>query len=85
MTGEGAGSATPDGSPSILPISWVDIALMGAAGLTRATQVAILNANYMAKRLADDFDVLYTGPGGRVARPKRPGPGPERGAEASRV
>ncbi len=65
--GEGAVSAAPFGSPSILPISWSYIALMGAEGLTRATQVAILNANYMARRLADHYDVLYTGPGGRVA------------------
>lgn len=67
VDGEGAVSAAPFGSPSILPISWVYIALMGAAGLKRATEVAILNANYMARRLADDFDVLYTGAGGRVA------------------
>ena len=65
--GEGAVSAAPFGSPSILPISWSYIALMGAEGLTRATQIAILNANYMARRLADHYDVLYTGPGGRVA------------------
>ena len=67
LRGEGAVSAAPFGSPSILPISWVYIALMGAAGLKRATQVAILNANYMARRLSSDYDVLYTGPGGRVA------------------
>jgi glycine dehydrogenase len=60
-------SAAPYGSPSILPISWVYIALMGAEGLTRATQVAILNANYMAKRLEKHFGLLYTGKGGRVA------------------
>jgi glycine dehydrogenase len=65
--GEGAVSAAPFGSPSILPISWAYIALMGAEGLTRATQIAILNANYMARRLSDHYDVLYTGPGGRVA------------------
>ena len=65
--GEGGVSAAPYGSPSILPISWVYIALMGGEGLTRATQVAILNANYMATRLREDFDVLYTGPDGRVA------------------
>ena len=65
--GEGAVSAAPFGSPSILPISWVYIAAMGAAGLTRATQCAILNANYMAERLRPHYDVLYTGPGGRVA------------------
>ena len=65
--GEGAVSAAPFGSPSILPISWAYIALMGAAGLRRATLIAILNANYMARRLEGHFDVLYTGPGGRVA------------------
>jgi glycine dehydrogenase len=67
LLGEGAVSAAPYGSPSILPISWVYIALMGAAGLKRATQVAILNANYMASRLADHYDVLYRGATGRVA------------------
>jgi glycine dehydrogenase len=67
MFGEGAVSAAPFGSPSILPISWSYIALMGAEGLTRATRIAILNANYMARRLSDHYDVLYTGPGGRVA------------------
>jgi glycine dehydrogenase len=60
-------SAAPFGSPSILPISWVYIALMGRDGLTRATQVAILNANYMAKRLEKYFSVLYTGGTGLVA------------------
>jgi glycine dehydrogenase len=65
--GKGAVAAAPFGSPSVLPISWVYIALMGAEGLTRATQVAILNANYMAQRLAEHYDVLYTGPNGRVA------------------
>ncbi|MEM9167554.1 MAG: aminomethyl-transferring glycine dehydrogenase [Planctomycetota bacterium] len=63
----GAISAAPYGSASILPISWVYIALMGAAGLTRATQVAILNANYMASRLKDHYDLLFTGQHGRVA------------------
>jgi glycine dehydrogenase len=67
VDGEGAVSAAPYGSASILPISWVYIALMGAAGLKRATQVAILNANYMAARLADHYDVLYRGATGRVA------------------
>jgi glycine dehydrogenase len=67
LVGEGAVSAAPYGSPSILPISWVYIALMGAAGLKRATQVAILNANYMASRLAEHYDVLYRGATGRVA------------------
>jgi glycine dehydrogenase len=65
--GVGAVSAAPFGSASILPISWVYIAAMGAAGLRRATQCAILNANYMAHRLRPHYDVLYTGPGGRVA------------------
>ncbi|MFG0331556.1 MAG: aminomethyl-transferring glycine dehydrogenase [Phycisphaerales bacterium] len=60
-------AAAPYGSPSILPISWVYIALMGGAGLTRATKVAILNANYMAKRIEGHFDVLYRGASGRVA------------------
>ncbi|MFM8552050.1 MAG: aminomethyl-transferring glycine dehydrogenase [Nitrospiraceae bacterium] len=54
-------SAAPYSSASILPISWVYIALMGGDGLTQATKVAILNANYMAKRLEKDFPVLYTG------------------------
>ncbi|MBZ0112645.1 MAG: aminomethyl-transferring glycine dehydrogenase [Thermoanaerobaculia bacterium] len=63
----GAVAAAPWGSPLILPISWAYIAMMGGEGLTRATQVAILNANYMAHRLADHYDILYTGPGDRVA------------------
>lgn len=66
---EGIGpiSAAPWGSPSILPISWVYIALMGAEGLTKATQVAILNANYIAKRLEGHYPVLYKGKNGLVA------------------
>lgn len=60
-------SAAPFGSPSILPISWVYIALMGREGLTKATQVAILNANYMAKRLEKHFSILYRGDSGLVA------------------
>ncbi|CAN5405460.1 aminomethyl-transferring glycine dehydrogenase [soil metagenome] len=60
-------SAAPYGSPSILTISWVYIALMGAAGLTRATEVAILSANYMAKRLEGHYPVMYRGKSGRVA------------------
>ncbi len=60
-------SAAPYGSPSILTISYVYIALMGAAGLKKATQVAILNANYMAKRLSEHFDILYTDANGYVA------------------
>ncbi|MDX2114620.1 MAG: aminomethyl-transferring glycine dehydrogenase [Planctomycetota bacterium] len=60
-------SAAPYGSASILPISYVYIGLMGSQGLRRATQVAILNANYMAARLRGHYDVLYTGKNGRVA------------------
>jgi len=60
-------SAAPFGSAGILPISWAYIALMGAEGLKRATQVAILNANYLVRRLAPHYPVLYTGRGGRVA------------------
>jgi glycine dehydrogenase len=60
-------AAAPWGSPSILPISWVYIALMGAEGLAHATRVAILSANYMAKRLEDHYPVLYRGAHGRVA------------------
>jgi glycine dehydrogenase len=60
-------SAAPWGSPSILPISWAYIAMMGAAGLTRATQVAILNANYIARRLASHYPTVYAGKNGRVA------------------
>ena len=60
-------SAAPYGSASILAISWVYIALMGADGLTKATKVAILNANYMAKRLEKEFPVLYAGKHGLVA------------------
>jgi glycine dehydrogenase len=60
-------SAAPYGSASILPISWVYIALMGRDGLTKATEVAILNANYMAKRLEKHYPILYTGTSGLVA------------------
>ncbi|MEJ2530154.1 MAG: aminomethyl-transferring glycine dehydrogenase [Halioglobus sp.] len=60
-------SATPFGSASILPISWAYIALMGGEGLTLATKVAILNANYIAHRLQDHYPILYTGRNGRVA------------------
>ncbi|HEV7501685.1 MAG TPA: aminomethyl-transferring glycine dehydrogenase subunit GcvPB, partial [Vicinamibacteria bacterium] len=63
----GAVAAAPYGSPSILVIPWVYIALMGAAGLKRATEVAILNANYMAKRLEGEYPIVFTGHGGRVA------------------
>jgi glycine dehydrogenase len=60
-------SAAPWGSPSILPISWTYIRMMGAAGLRRATEVAILNANYMAALLEPHYPVLYKGRHGRVA------------------
>jgi glycine dehydrogenase len=60
-------SAAPYGSPSILTISWVYIALMGRDGLTKATEVAILNANYMAKRLEKHYSILYSGQRGFVA------------------
>ncbi|NDV98993.1 aminomethyl-transferring glycine dehydrogenase [Salipiger sp. PrR002] len=60
-------SAAPFGSPSLLPISWGYIQMMGGAGLTQATRVAILNANYIATRLAGSYEVLYTGLEGRVA------------------
>jgi glycine dehydrogenase len=60
-------SAAPWGSPSILPISWAYIAMMGGAGLTRATQVAILNANYVARRLAPHYPIVYVGKNGMVA------------------
>ncbi len=66
-TGIGAISAAPWGSASILPISWAYIAMMGGPGMVKATQVAILNANYVAKRLSERFKILYTGPGGLVA------------------
>ena len=60
-TGPGPISAAPFGSASILPISWSYIAMMGGDGLTRATQIAILSANYIAHELKDDFPILYTG------------------------
>ena len=69
-TGEsqtGAVSAAPYGSASILPISYLYIKLLGAGGLRQSTQVALLSANYLAKRLEGAFPVLYTGKGGRVA------------------
>ncbi len=65
--GGGAVAAAPYGSPSILPISWMYIAMMGAAGLPRASQIAILNANYMAKRLSGHYPVLYSGRHGFAA------------------
>ncbi|WP_031507208.1 aminomethyl-transferring glycine dehydrogenase [Streptomyces megasporus] len=66
-TGVGPISAAPWGSAGILPISWAYVRLMGAEGLRRATQVAVLGANYVAKRLEPHYPVLYTGPGGLVA------------------
>ena len=65
--GIGSVSAAPYGSASILPISWMYIAMMGAEGLTAATETAILNANYIARRLAPHFPVLYAGHDGLVA------------------
>ncbi|MGB9430248.1 MAG: aminomethyl-transferring glycine dehydrogenase [Gammaproteobacteria bacterium] len=65
--GIGGVSAAPYGSASILPISWMYIAMMGAEGLTAATEIAILNANYVAKKLAPHYPVLYTGPNDLVA------------------
>jgi glycine dehydrogenase len=60
-------TAAPWGSASILPISWAYIALMGREGLKQASQVAILNANYIAKRLAPHYPILYAGENGIVA------------------
>ncbi|MHC0432853.1 aminomethyl-transferring glycine dehydrogenase [Streptomyces sp. O3] len=67
QTGVGPVSAAPWGSAGILPISWAYVRLMGGEGLKRATQVAVLGANYIAKRLEPHYPVLYTGPGGLVA------------------
>ncbi len=66
-TGPGPISGAPFGSASILPISWAYIRLLGGAGLTHSTQVAILSANYMAYRLQEAYPILYTGANGRVA------------------
>ena len=66
-SGVGPISAAPFGSASILPISWAYVRLMGGAGLTRATQMAVVNANYVASRLRDSYPVLYTGADGLVA------------------
>ncbi|MBA1324472.1 aminomethyl-transferring glycine dehydrogenase [Pseudomonas plecoglossicida] len=63
----GAVCAAPFGSASILPITWMYIRMMGGAGLTRASQMAILNANYIARRLEEHYPVLYTGSNGLVA------------------
>ncbi|MEP6692989.1 MAG: glycine dehydrogenase (aminomethyl-transferring), partial [Gemmatimonadaceae bacterium] len=65
--GEGAVSAAPWGSASILPISFMYIKMMGGTGLTQATKIAILNANYVAKRLEAHYPVLYKGDTGLVA------------------
>jgi glycine cleavage system P protein (glycine dehydrogenase) len=64
---QGAVSAAAYGSPSLLPISWAYCLMMGGDGLTQATRVAILNANYIATRLQGAFEVLYRGKNGRVA------------------
>jgi glycine dehydrogenase len=66
-TGVGPVSGAPYGSASILPISWAYVRLMGGAGLRRATEVAVLNANYVAARLRDQYPVLYSGTDGLVA------------------
>jgi glycine dehydrogenase len=63
----GTVAAAPWGSPSILPISWAYIAMMGPDGLTHATKIAILSANYVARRLSGHYPVLYSGQGGLVA------------------
>jgi glycine dehydrogenase len=60
-------AAAPYGSASILPISWMYVAMMGADGLKAATEAAILNANYIARRLSPHYPVLYAGPGGLIA------------------
>ncbi len=65
--GVGAVSAAPWGSSSILPISMMYIDMMGGEGLTQATKIAILNANYTAKRLDEHYPVLYKGKKGTVA------------------
>jgi len=67
VEGEGAVSGAPWGSASILAISWAYVLMMGGEGLTQATKVAILNANYIAARLSGAYDILYTGAGGHVA------------------
>ncbi len=66
-TGVGPVASAPYGSASILPISWAYIRLMGGAGLTEATRMAVLNANYIAARLRHDYPVLYSGEDGLVA------------------
>ena len=70
-------AAAPYGSAGILPISWAYVAMMGGDGLRRATEVAILNANYVARRLRPHYPVLYSGPGG-TGRPRvHPRPAPD--------
>ncbi len=66
-TGAGPISGAPFGSPSLLPISWAYCLMMGGDGLTQATRVAILNANYIAERLKGKYEILYKGQSGRVA------------------
>ena len=60
-------SSAPWGSAGILPISWMYVQMMGAEGVTRATEMAVLAANYIAQRLRDHYPVLYTGTDGLVA------------------
>jgi glycine dehydrogenase len=67
LTGPGPISAAPFGSALILPISWAYIRMMGAEGLTKATAIAILSANYIAKKLQPSFPTLYTGQNGLIA------------------
>jgi len=67
VTGPGAVSSAPYGSASILPISWMYIRMMGGAGLTKATQTAILSANYLAKKLDPFFPILYKGKNNLIA------------------
>jgi glycine dehydrogenase len=88
----GAVSAAPWGSPGILPIPWMYIRMMGGPGLTFATKVAILSANYVARRLQEHYPVLYTGRDGTVAheciidpRPLRNNSGIEAGDIAKRL
>jgi len=80
----GAVSAAPYGSPAILVIPWVYIALMGAAGLRRASEVAILSANYMARRLESHYPVVFTGKNGRVRTSSSWTCGPSRRPPTSR-
>ena len=81
----GAVAAAPWGSASILPISWVYIKMMGGEGLTEATRVAILNANYVAHRLQPHFPVLYRGRNGRVAHECIVDPRPAKAASGIEV